>query len=156
MTWPIQDHADAFLALISDAPGGPPNLKVFDGEVAGDALIGGGTFSPDPPYALVYFYIETPDGLAAPDVVALTFDSDVIDAREYVHCVGADPEGARAARAVAGRVRSAVLNQRLTISGRDCAPIRWREGQPPQRNETVPGGAVFDLVDVYGWRSVPG
>lgn len=146
MSWAIQDHADAFLTLLAAATGSP-SLAVYDGKVPDGA---------EPAYALVYFFIQTPDGLAAPDAVPLTMDSDVIDARAYVHCVGADPQGARAARAVAGRVRSTVLNKRLTISGRDCAPIRWIEGQQAQRNEDVPGTAVYDMVDVYGFRSVPG
>lgn len=145
MTWPIQDEADAFLALLSDAPGGPPDLVVCDGDVENGVTA---------PYALVYFYIETPDGLAAPDAVPLTFDSDVIDAWAYVHCVGANPQAARASRAVAGRVRAAVLNQTLLVAGRSCFPIRWREGSPPQRNEET-GETVFDQVDVYSWRSVP-
>lgn len=146
MTWPVQDLADAFLAQLAAAPGGPPSLAVYDG------------FVPDSPaaaYALVHFYIETPDGLQAPDAVPLTFDSDVIDALAYVHCVGAEPQAARAARAVAGRVRAAVLNQALTVTGRQCFPIRWRQGQPPVRNEET-GRVVFDQVDVYGFRAVPG
>lgn len=145
MTWPIQDHFDAFKALLEAAPGSP-SLAVYDGQVPGGA---------EPAYALVYFYIETPDGLTAPDAVPLTLDSDVIDSRAYVHSVGTDPQASRAARAVAGRVRAAVLNQRLTIAGRDCFPIRWREGQPPRRNEEIPGSTVYDQVDIYGWRSVP-
>jgi hypothetical protein len=146
-TWPIQDHFDAFRTLLAAAPGGPPSLTVYDGKVDDGATT---------PYVLVYFSIATPDGLTAPDAVSLHADSDVIDARAIVHCVGGDPQAQRAARAVAGRVRAAVLNQRLTIAGRDCAPIRWIDGQPPQRNEDVPGSTVFDQVDVYGWRSVPG
>jgi hypothetical protein len=146
MTWPIQDLADAFLALLATAPGGPPALAVYDGKVPD---------SPAPAYALVYILAQTPDGLAAPDAVNLTFDSDVIDLWAYVHSVGADPQGARAARAVAGRVRAAVLNKTLTVANRTCFPIRWREGQPPQRNEET-GPGVFDQVDVYGLRSVPG
>lgn len=145
MSWPIQDLADAFFALARSAPGSP-SLQVLDGHVDDGVTA---------PYALVYFYIETPDGLAAPDAVNLTFDSDVIDALAYVHCVGAEPQAARAARAVAGRVRSALLNQTLTIVGRQCFPIRWREGQPPARNEET-GRVVFDQVDVYSFRSVPG
>lgn len=145
MTWPVQDLCDGFLALLSDAPGGPPVLAVYDGAVPDGA---------EPAYALVYFYIETPDGLAAADAVPLTFDSDVIDAWAYVHCVGAEPQAAKAARAVSGRVRAAVLNQTLTTAGRSCFPIRWREGQPPQRNEET-GKVIFDQIDVYGWRSVP-
>jgi hypothetical protein len=145
MSWPIQDLADAFLALLRAAPGSP-SLTVFDGKVGDDA---------PPAFAVVYFYVETPDGLAAPDAVALTADSDVIDARAYVHCVGGEPEASRAARAVAGRVRGALLNRTLTVPGRTCFPIRWREGSPPQRNEEIPGRVVFDQTDVYGWRSVP-
>ena len=145
MSWPIQDLFDAFKALLESAPGSP-SLVVYDGKVD-DA--------PAPAYALVYFYIETPDGLVAPDAVPLTLDSDVIDARAYVHCVGADPQAARAARAVSGRVRGAVLNRTLIIPGRECFPIRFREGQPPRRNEET-ATTVFDQTDVYGWRSVPG
>lgn len=145
MTWPIQDLADAFLALARSAAGSP-SLQVLDGAVPIGTVA---------PYALVYFYIETPDGLVAPDAVPLTFDSDVIDAFAYIHCIGADPQAARAARAVAGRVRAAILNQTLTVAGRSCFPIRWDSGQPPQRNELT-GVVEFDQVDVYKFRSVPG
>jgi hypothetical protein len=145
VTWPIQDEADAFLALLAAASGSPA-LAVYDGSVPD---------SPEPAYALVYFYIETPDGEAAPDAVSLNFDSDVIDAWAYVHCVGSQPQAARAARAVSGRVRAAVLNKTLTVANRSCFPIRWREGQSPIRDETT-GLVVFDQIDVYGWRSVPG
>jgi hypothetical protein len=156
VSWPIQDHCDAFLTALAAAPGGPPSLKVFDGSVTEDGLFGGGVFDADPPYALVYFAVETPDGLVAPDAVSLTMLSGPIDSVAIVHNVGASPQAARAARAVAGRVRAALLDVTLTISGRSCFPIRWREGQPPQRNEEVPGSTTSDVVDVYGWRSVPG
>jgi hypothetical protein len=138
MSWPIQDHANAFLALLT-ADG---QLTHYDGAVPAD---------PAGQYALVYFYIETPDGLVAPDKVPLTLNSDVINARVYVHCVGGN---AIAARAIAGRVRALVLNVTLTISGRACFPIRWVEGQPPRRDEST-GPLVMDQVDVYGWTSVP-
>lgn len=144
MTWPVQDLADAFFTLLRSAPGSP-SLAVYDGAVPD---------GPEPAYALVYFYIETPDGLQAPDAVNITGDSEVIDAWAYVHCVGAEPQAARAARGVAGRVRSAVLNKTLTVAGRSCFPIRWREGQPPARNEET-GEVVFDQVDVYSFRSLP-
>ncbi len=145
MSHPIQDHFDAFVALLGSAAGSPP-LAVYDGEVPVD---------PAPAFALVHFFIETPDGLAAPDAVPLTMDSDVIDSWAYVHQVGGSPQAARAARAVAGRVRAAVLNRTLTIPGRECFPIRWREGRPPQRSEEIPGRVVMDQVDVYSWRSLP-
>jgi hypothetical protein len=138
VSWPIQDHADAFLALLrADA-----ELTVHDGAVPDDG---------DPPYALVYFYVETPDGLVAPDKVPLTFNSDVLECWGYVHCVGAN---AVRARAVSGRVRSALLNKTLVIAGRECFPIRWRQGQPPQRDETT-GPLVMDQVDVYSFTSIP-
>lgn len=146
MTWPIQDLADAFLVQLASAPPVSPSLTVYDG------------FVPDNPaaaYALVYFFVQTPDGLAAPDAVPLTFDSDVIDVWAYAHCVGGEPQAARAARAVAGRVRAALINQTLTVVGRQCFPIRWREGQPPVRSEET-GRVVFDQVDVYGFRSISG
>jgi hypothetical protein len=145
-TWPVQDLADAFLVQLATASGGPPNLAVYDGAVPD---------SPAVAYALVYFYIETPDGLQAPDASSMVFDSRAIDAVAYVHCVGGEPQAARAARAVAGRVRSALLDVTLTIPGWSCFPIRWREGQPPQRNEDT-GRTVFDQVDVYVFRAIPG
>jgi len=135
----VDDHFTAFFALLQADAG----LNPYDGLVPDGAVR----------YSLVYFYVETPDGLAAPDAVNLTLDSDVIDARAYVHNVGVTPA---AARIQCGRARMAVLNKTPAITGRTCFPIRWIEGQPPQRNEEVPGTTVFDQVDVYGWRSVPG
>jgi hypothetical protein len=144
VTWPIQDLADAFFALARSAPGSPA-LTVYDGTVPA---------GPDLMYALVYFYIETPDGLKAPDAVSLTLDSTVIDAWAYVHCISRDPQAARGARAVSGRFRNTVLDKTLTVPGRSCSPIRWDSGQPPDRSEAS-GVTVFDQVDVYTWRSVP-
>lgn len=152
MTWPIQDHCDAFLTLLTGALVAPA-LKVFDGVVNQEALRGSATFDTDPPYVLVYFQMETPDGEAVPDWMSLTLASTAINARAIVHSVGGEPQSSRAARAVAGRVRAAVLDQKLTVSGWSCNPVRWVEGQPPQRNEDVVGAAVFDQVDVYGWTA---
>lgn len=142
MSWPIQDHANAVLALLA-ADG---LLTTYDGRV------------PDPPavpakqYVLVYMSASTPDGTAEPDKVPLSGDSDVLDLSIVCHCVGGD---ATAARAISGRVRALLLNVRVVISGRACFPIRWREGQPPQRDETT-GRLVMDQVDVYGLKTVPG
>lgn len=141
MSLPVQDHADAFLALMRTAAGSPA-LVVHDGAVPPDGV---------PPYALLYFHIETPDGLVAPDKVPLTFDSDVIEAWATVHCVG---DNAVRARAVSGRVRAAVLNKVLTIPGRTVFPVRFRQSQPPQRDEST-GQLVMDQVDVYVVTSVP-
>jgi hypothetical protein len=136
----VEAHFQAFFALLqADA-----TLNPYDGLVP---------TAPAARYSLVYFYVETPDGLQAPDAVNLTGDSDVIDAWAYIHSCGTTPASARAQ---SDRVRTAVLNRKLTIAGRgDCFPIRWREGQPPRRDEDVPGAPVFDQVDVYSWRSLP-
>lgn len=134
----FEDHVVAFRALLTGA-----GLTAYDGQVPG---------SPAAQYVLVYGYFETPDGLAAPDAVGLTLASGPLDVRMYLHCVGATPQSARA---TAARARAAVLDQTPTVPGRECFPIRWREGQPPRRNEEIPGALVMDQVDVYGWRSVP-
>jgi hypothetical protein len=135
----IQAHADAFLArLRADS-----QLVTLDGATDKSSA---------PPYVLVYLTFWTPDGEIAPDKVPLTFDTDVLEVRGYCHSVGAN---AMASRAVAQRVRAALLNQRLTIPGRDCFPIRWKDGNPAQRDEST-GVLVIDQVDVYGFTSVPG
>lgn len=141
MSLPIQDLWAAFQTLAGSSAG--PALPLLDGEVPDGTAM---------PHALGYFYIVTPTGLAAPDAVPLTMDSDVIDAVAYVHCVGSTPASARA---VSGRIRGAVLNRTLIVPGRSCFPIRQDDGQPPQRDEQIPGQPVHDLVDVYTWRSVP-
>lgn len=134
----VQAHADAFLGLLrADAA-----LTVYDGAVPK---------TPAAHYVLVYPTFWTPDGEMAPDKVDLTFDSDVIDMRGYCHCVG--PNGV-SSRAVAQRVRAALLNVRPAVSGRECFPIRWKDGQPAQRDEQT-GVLVVDQVDVYGFVSVP-
>jgi hypothetical protein len=136
-----QDHANAVLALL-DADNAAPALVFLDGAVPSGQL---------PPYVLVYLMLQTPDGLAAPDKVSLDFNSDVVDLWVYCHCVGGN---AAAARAVSARVRAALLNVTPTIANRVCFPIRWREGNPPQRDEST-GVLVQDLVDVYGLITVP-
>ena len=64
----------------------------------------------------------------------------------YCHCVG---KGDSAARAVAQRVRRALLNQRPIVAGLDVGLIRMQPGGgPPQRQEDT-GSPVVDLVSVY-------
>jgi hypothetical protein len=134
----LEDHAAAFLAAIAGT-----GLTVYDGQVGDGA---------PSQYVLVYALFETPDGAIAPDVLSLTLASTTLDALMYVHQVGITSPSARA---TAARVRSAVLDQVLTVAGRTCFPVRWREGQPPRRNEEIPGAPVHDQVDIYSWRSVP-
>lgn len=136
----IQAHADAVLGLLVP-PAVPATTALYDGRVDGTGL----------PYLLVYMYLMTPDGLQAPDKVSLNFDSDVVDFWIYCHCVGGDAIGARA---VSAQARTALLNVTPTVSLRTCFPIRWREGQPPRRDEET-GPLVMDQIDVYGFTSVP-
>jgi hypothetical protein len=134
----LEDHAAAFLALISGT-----GLTTYDSLVGKNA---------PKEYVLVYSLFETPDGVLAPDALSLTLASTALDVSMYVHNVGVTPQSARA---TASRTRSAVLDQVLTVAGRICFPVRWREGQPARRNEEIPGAPVFDEVAVYGWRSLP-
>lgn len=138
----VQAHAAAFLALL-DADNTAPALVVHDGRVPDAGA---------PPYVLVYVTASTPDAVQAPALVDLTMNSDVIEARAYCHSVGGN---AQAARAVAGRVRAALLNVTPAVAGRVCWPIRYDDGQAPQRDEST-GVLVMDQVDVYCLLSVPG
>ena len=114
-----------------------------------DGAVPNGTIAP---YVLVYFTVVTPSGETPADSTPITMDSDRVVARAYCHCVGAT---ATAARVIACRVRTRLLNVTPTITGRECWPIRQDDSQPPQRDETT-GTLVMDQVDVYRLESVPG
>jgi hypothetical protein len=78
----VEDHFAAFFALLeADA-----TLNPYDGAVP---------TAPAGRYSVVYFYIETPSGLLAPDAVSLAGTSTVIDGRAYVHNVGLTQSSAR-------------------------------------------------------------
>lgn len=136
MSWSIQDHVDAGLALLQ----ADEDLTVFDGKVT----------SAVDHYVLVYTFRQLPTGLVAPDKIRFTGQSRAVDMRLYCHCVGTT---AAAARAIQGRVQQLLLDVTPTIAGRTCFPIRWIEGQQTQRDEQTLR-AAFDEVDVYGWTSV--
>jgi hypothetical protein len=129
-------HADAILNLLHAALD-PVPIAVYDGVVP----------NPYPdvaanPWVLVYLQPSWPvdgagntlDGLARTYVL-----------RAYCHSTGGT---AAAARGIAGQVRQALLNVRPTVAGRATGLIRWVDGQPPNRDETL-GFAVMDKVDVY-------
>lgn len=137
----IQAHADAVLGLLV-APSVPATTGVYDGAVPKAPLAR---------YVVVDFYLMTPDGLAAPDAVPLTMDSDVVDFWVYAHCVGGN---AISTRAVSAQVRLALLNVTPVIAFRECFPIRNGPGQPPRRDEET-GALINELTDVYRFRSVP-
>jgi hypothetical protein len=136
-------HADAFLALLHAALD-PVPIAVYDGVVPSPY--------PDPattPACLVYFAAEWPtDGTGnAIDGLSITYRL-----RAYCHSIGAT---AAAARSIGGQVRAAVLNIRPTVAGRSCGPIRWYDGQPPAKDETL-GALVMDRVDVFEFLTTPG
>lgn len=132
-------HAQAVLGLL--AAGLPAQVAVYDGKVP-DPM-------PDPaghPWVLVYTQIQRPrDGVGN----ALDGRSATIVARFWCHNVGAT---AAAARAVSMQVRSALLDARPSVAGRTCSLIRWYDGQPPSRDETL-GSLVMDQVDIYEFFS---
>ncbi len=133
----VQAHADALLGLLrADSV-----LKVQDGAVAKGTV---------PPYVVVYIALVTPDGQVV-NSAPLTGASERVVMRAYCHSVGANGQ---AARAVAQRVRTALLDVVPTIAGRECWPIRHEDSQPPDRDETT-GVLVMDQVDVYRLESVP-
>ncbi len=133
----INEHAAAMLALL-DADNDPPALVVLDGKVPTGTVA---------PYVLVYFDDTDPE---LPDSRPLTGASQRHVVRAICHSVGGNGQ---AARMVADRVRTALLDVVPTVTGRTCMPIRREDGQPPQRDEQA--GGVWDKVDVYRLESVP-
>lgn len=133
----IQDHADAGLALLRADAG----LTVYDGAVGK---------SPPQNYVVVWTFRELPTGLTAPDKIPLTGRSMAVDMRLYCHCIGGN---AAAARAIQARVEALLLDVTPVVPNRVCFPIRWMEGQQPQRDEQTLQLTV-DNIDVYGWTSL--
>ncbi len=135
-----QAHADAVLALLAATPGSPP-LVVLDGYVPTNTL---------PPYSVVYFAFESLD---ADDLTSnLDWQSLRLNCSIYVHSVGGN---GKAARAVAARVRTALLDVTPTVTGRSCFPIRHIDNTVADRDEST-GVLIVDIVDVYRLSSVPG
>lgn len=99
-----------------------------------------------PPYVRVYVHIERP---ADHHGNKLSGTSDAYVVRWYCHCVGANDTSSRA---VAMRVRSALLDYRPTITGRDCGLIRMESSVPPQRDEST-GVMVIDTLQIFTMSS---
>lgn len=133
----IDEHAAAVLALLNAVTS--PALTVYDGKVPS------GIDPAATPYVLLYF---------EPGRLDVTFEGFTPDflLRARCHCVGGN---AKAARMVADRVATALLDVTPTVAGRSCDRIRWEESLPPQRDEST-GQTVMDQVDVYAFMSVPG
>jgi hypothetical protein len=132
-----EQHAQAGLALLYAAPGLGPT-RVFEGKVP-DPM-------PDPPYVVVYIQVDwTLDGIAT----ALDATQVTVTTMFNCHCVGLT---AAAARATAMLVRSALLNVRPVIAGRNCGPIKHGDTFPPQRDEST-GRPVMDVITEYWFHS---
>jgi hypothetical protein len=132
-----KDHADAILTALRTS--GSPALTVHDGRVPD-----GGA----PPYILAYFSDDYPSDSPA---LALPGESRLYVVRVYLHCVGSN---AAAARAMAARATTALLDVVLTVPGRTCWPIRRESGSPPRRDETT-GRLVMDKIDIYRLSTLP-
>jgi len=105
-----------------------------------DGVVPAGT---QPPYALVYTTVNRPS--EDPDNAADGL-SRVWSAAWIVHSVGGN---AAAARAVAQRVRTALLDIRPVISGMSCNRIRMDPDSPPPQRDESTGVVVMDLVQTY-------
>ena len=115
-----------------------PALPIYDGQVPNP--------DPGPPYVLIYTLIDRP----SEDLDnAIDNQSSVWLARWYCHCVGATGS---AARAVAQRVRTQLLDAHPTVTGLSCGMVRLEETQTPIRDEKT-GTLVMDLVEVYRLRA---
>lgn len=104
-----------------------------------------------PPYVVVYSIVEwafsdqgdSLDGLAGTPTV-----------RWICHCVGGGPDASpadaeQAARAVAQRVRTALLNKRLVIAGLNLGLIRQETGGGVPQPVYQTGDPVMDLIATY-------
>lgn len=130
-----QALADAGLNLLL-ADVGPPPLVVFDGAVTNP--------TPAPPYVVVYTTISHTDD---PTMTGLNGVVKRAHVRWTCHCVGST---AKASRAVAQRVRTALLNQRPTVAGMNVGLIKDDQDSPadPVRDETT-GVLVIDTIHVF-------
>lgn len=129
-----QNLVDAVLTLLTNDTG----LTVFDGVVPSP--------TPPRPYVLVYTYI---DRLSDDPDNSLNGKSGVWVPRFICHCVG---ETAAAARAVAQRVRTQLLDVRVTVAGLSTGLLRLEQALPVARDEST-GVPVMDAVVIYRLRA---
>lgn len=127
----ITEHARAVLDLFVGFP-----HTLYDGQVP-DA--------PTFPYAVLY--ISTP----SEDATKLCGNSDVAEFDFQATSVGMTAESARI---VADDVRTAVLDKRLTVSGRNSGQVRHEYGQQVRvdRSVTIPEFALHPMYAVDGYR----
>lgn len=142
---PITDGRDQTLIDVGlnllRADLGPPALVVIDGPVPAGTSVDAG-------YVVVYTAISRPS--EDPDN-PFSGRTAVWVARWICHCVGGT---AKASRAVAQRVRTALLDVQPVIAGFSGVGLIRMEGDmtPPQPDETT-GQVVMDSVVTYRLRA---
>lgn len=129
-----QALVDAVLNML----GADGALRTFDGEVPP---------ATDPPYVLVYTTVGRPSYDSDNSIDGL---SRVFSVRFYCHCVGGS---ARAARAVAQRVRTQLLDKNPVVAGLSCGKIREMPHPPPPHRDEATGSLIIDAVQVYELRA---
>lgn len=133
----IREHAAAVIALLDAVA----DLTVYDGHVPSEPAF---------PYAVVY----ADNGTRSE--VSIGFASDQLSMLVQVTSVGATAD---AARIIADKVSTALLDITPTITGRICAPIRLEDTRPAieDRDVTIPGTGSHPIygVDVYRLMSLP-
>lgn len=140
----MTDGLDQALANVGlDLLRADTDLKVHDGKVP-DTVPNASR----PPYVLVYTLIDRPD---EDEDRAMDGRSSVWVVRWICHCVGSGAD-ASAARAVAQRVRTQLLDVQPTVPGLACGRIRSEASLPPDRDEST-GRLVMDAVLTFRLRA---
>jgi len=138
----VTDGLDQALQHVAlDLLNADTELTVYDGFVPPGAISAG---VPLAPFVVVYTDITRPSESAS-GAQYLDGRSSHWTAAWYCHCVGGNAE---AARAVAQRVRTALLDVAPTVAGVACGLIREVNSTPPTRDETT-GVLVMDALRVY-------
>jgi hypothetical protein len=104
---------------------------------------------PTAPYVRVYTSTEWPKEGDANAIDGLSVSTTT---RWYVHCVA---ETEYAAAALAMRVRTALLNVRPTVAGRNCGLIYMEAAEVTNRSELA-GTPTYVRTVVYAMVSAPG
>jgi hypothetical protein len=132
-------HFDAALTLLR-ADAGPPALVVYPDPEGLTPTI------PADQYVRVYCHIDRPPDTNSNSLAGI---SQTLTTRWICHCVGLNEY---ASLATAMRVRAALLDQRVTIAGRNPGLIRQEQSNPPAKDDST-GRTVIDTVVVYRMTS---
>jgi hypothetical protein len=128
----IGEHATAVLALLN----ADPNLRVFDGA------------PPDltaPPYVVAWVSLDS----EGTDRLTVVTDRPAL--RVTTHSVATTGAGARI---ISGRVRAALLDVTLAVTGWRTWPIRHELGLPPQLDEST-GKPWISVIDGWTFTTTP-